>query len=91
MKTKLVSLLRRTANSLAGDRQYSGSIAMSPKTKTGDFGARVIVEFDDPVDGISALNLLGQPRWLLSIAKELGVTPPGTTYVEVDSEDGFDD
>lgn len=87
MKTKLVRLLRRTANKLAGDKQYSGSIALAPTSKSGDLEARVIVEYDDPIDAVSVLNILGKPQWLLPIARTLGVRPPGTEYIEDEGED----
>ena len=87
MKTKIVSLLRRTANKLAGDKQYSGSITLAPKSKSGDLDARVIVEYDDPIDAVSVLNILGKPQWLLPIARTLGVRPAGTEYIEDEGED----
>lgn len=86
-KTKVVSLLRRTANKLAGDKQYSGSITLAPKSKSGDLDARVIVEYNDPIDALSVLNVLGKPQWLLPIARTLGVKPPGTAYIDDEDED----
>lgn len=79
-------MLRRTANKLAGDKQYSGSITLAPKT-SGDLDARVIVEYDDPRDAVSVLNILGKPQWLMPIARTLGVRPAGTEYIEDEGED----
>lgn len=81
MKNQLAQALRRTANRLSGDRQYSGSIAMTPRTEDGDFGARVIVEYDDPANAVRALGILGKPRWLVPMADELGVEVPGLVRI----------
>lgn len=89
MRNRVVRLLRGLANRIAGETRYSCSATFIPKTKDGALGARVIVEYDDPVDAVRALAILGKPSWLAPAARALGAGLPLAEFSE-DAEDAED-